>query len=424
MPALPLTIDEVPALRGPDGQRLCYLDSAATTLKPRTVVDRISRFYLAENAPVHRGVYELSSRATDLYEQARETVGRFVGVDPEWVVFTRGTTEAMNLMARSWGEERLGAGDEIMVSAQEHHSNMLPWQELARRTGARLVAIPLLEDGTIDLEATLGLIGSATRIVAMAHVSNVLGIENPVSEVFAAAKEIGALTVLDAAQSVPTRPLDVHVVGCDALGFSGHKMLGPTGIGALVAQPDLLEEMAAYQTGGGMIARVALDSSDYLRGYARFEAGTPNAAGAVGLAAACDLLDSLTYDGHEGMEAVAAFEADWGRRAVEQVREIEGVRLIGPPPGREPEGGIVSLQIDGLHPHDLALLLDAQGVMVRAGHHCAMPLHDLLSRDGSFPETSLRASAYVYNAMEDADRLGEALRFARKALTQRHRVSA
>lgn len=424
MPSIPLSIAEVPALRGPGGERLCYLDSAATTLKPRAVVERIARFYLEENAPVHRGVYELSSRATDLYEQARETVGRFVGVRADWVVFTRGTTEAMNLVARAWGEERLGPGDEILVSAQEHHSNMLPWQELARRTGARLVPIPLRNDGTVDLQATLGLIGSATRVVAMAHVSNVLGIENPVREVFAAAKRLEAVTVLDAAQSVPTRPVDVHEIGCDALGFSGHKMLGPTGIGVLVARPELLEEMAVYQTGGGMIERVALDSSDYLRGYARFEAGTPHAAGAVGLAAACDFLNDLTYGELSGMLAVAAFERDWGCRAVEQVHAIEGVRVIGPPGGAEPEGGIVTIQMDGVHPHDLALLLDAQGVMVRAGHHCAMPLHDFLSRDGTFPETSLRASAYVYNTLDDADRLAEALRFARQALTRRLRVSA
>lgn len=424
MPSLPLSIDEVPSLRGAEGERLCYLDSAATTLKPRVVVDRIARFYLSENAPVHRGVYELSARATDLYEQARETVGSFLSVDASSVVFTRGTTEAMNLVARGWGEERVGPEHEIMVSAQEHHSNMIPWQVLARKTGARLVPVPLNEDGTVDLDGSLGLIGSRTRVVAMAHVSNVLGIENPVRELFAAARQVGALTVLDAAQSVPTRPVRLEDIGCDAIGFSGHKMLGPTGIGALVARPELLDEMSVYQTGGGMIERVALDSSDYLRGYARFEAGTPNAAGAIGLAEACRFLEAMEYGDLRGMEAVAAYERDWGLRAIEQVREIEGVRLIGPPSDHEPEGGIVTLQMDGAHPHDLALLLDAQGVMVRAGHHCAMPLHEALSRDGSFPETSLRASAYVYNTMEDADRLADALRFARTALTRRQKVSA
>lgn len=424
MPSLPLSFDEVPALKGPGGERMCYLDSAATSLKPRTVVDRITRFYLEENAPVHRGVYELSSRATDLYEEARRTVAAFVGAEPEWLVFTKGTTESLNLVARAWGEERLGKGDEILYSAQEHHSNLLPWQELTRRTGATLREMPLNADGTIDLERTIDLITERTRLVAMAHVSNVLGIENPVIEIFGAAREAGALTVLDGAQSVPTRPVDVNVVRCDFLGFSGHKMLGPTGIGALVAQPELLEEMSPYQTGGGMIERAAIDSADYLRGYARFEAGTPNPAGAIGLAAACDYLDSMTYGEFEGMEAVAAYEMEWGLRAVEQVSAVEGVRLIGPPPGQQPEGGIVALQMEGVHPHDLAILLDAQGVMVRAGHHCAMPLHEFLSGNGAFPETSLRASAYVYNTLEDADRLAAALAFARDALTKRRKATA
>lgn len=424
MPALPLSLDEVPALKDASGERLCYLDSAATTLKPRTVIDRLAHFYLHENAPVHRGVYELSARATDLYEQARRTIGAFVGAEPEAVVFTRGTTEAINLIARSWGEANLSPGDELLVSPQEHHSNVLPWQELARRTGATLRRLPLLADGRLDLDAALSLIGDRTRLVAVAHVSNVLGIENPVHEVFAAASRVGALTLLDGAQSVPTRPVDVGQLGCDALAFSAHKMMGPTGIGALVVRPELLEGMSPYQTGGGMIERAALDSADYLRGYARFEAGTPHAAGAIGMAAACDFLASLTYEDYEGMEAVAAYERDWGLRAVEQVCAVDGVRLLGPPAGLDPEGGIVALQMDGVHPHDLAVLLDAQGVMVRAGHHCAMPLHAHLSAGSDHPETSLRASGYVYNTMEDADRLAEALRFAHRALTRRRKAEA
>jgi cysteine desulfurase / selenocysteine lyase len=421
---LPLPADEVPALVDASGERLCYLDSAATTLKPRAIVDRIARFYLHENAPVHRGVYELSARATDLYEGARKTVAAFVGTDPEGLVFTRGTTEGVNLMARAWGEGHLGPGDEILASPQEHHSNFLPWQELARRTGATLRWMPLAPDGTVDASGATALIGRRTRLVAMAHVSNVLGVENPVAEVFEAARRVGALTVLDGAQSVPTRPVDVAALGCDALAFSGHKMLGPTGIGALVMRPDLLDAMAPFQTGGGMIQRAAMDSTDYLTGYARFEAGTPHGAGAIGLAAACDYLSALTYEGRAGMEAVAAYEQAWGERAVEQVQGIEGVRLIGPPEGRAPEGGIVALQMDGVHPHDLAVLLDAQGVMVRAGHHCAMPLHAHLAGDGAYPETSLRASAYVYNTLEDAERLAEALRFARTALTRKRAAVA
>ncbi|NNF56983.1 MAG: cysteine desulfurase [Rhodothermaceae bacterium] len=414
---LPLPATEVPLLD--QDERPCYLDSAATSLKPRAVIDRITRFYAEENAPVHRGVYELSQRATDLYEQARRTVAAFVGADPEGLVFTRGTTEGLNLVARAWAEEHLKPGDELIASPQEHHSNFIPWQEVARRTGATLHFAPLRANGTLDLDGTLALIGRRTKLVAMAHVSNVLGIENPAREVFAAAKAVGAVTVLDGAQSVPTRPVDVADLECDALAFSAHKMLGPTGIGALAVRPALLEQMTVYQTGGGMIERVAVEGTTFLDGFARYEAGTPNAAGAVGFAAACDYLDTLTYDGRDGMEAVAAYEHAWGQHAANQVRAIEGVRLIGPPDDCDVEGGIVALQMDGLHPHDLAVLLDAQGVMCRAGHHCTMPLHAHLSDSGAHPATSLRASAYVYNTLDDADRLAEALRFAHKALTRR-----
>lgn len=413
---LPLPSSEIPFLD--QEERPCYLDSAATTLKPRTVIDRIARFYAQENAPVHRGVYELSQRATDLYEQARNTVAEFVGADVESLVFTKGTTEGLNLIARAWAEEQLKAGDEIVVSPQEHHSNFTPWQELARRTGATLHFAPLNPNGTLDLEGTLALIGSRTKLVAMSHVSNVLGIENPVREVFAQAKRVGAVTVLDGAQSVPTRPVDVNDLGCDALAFSAHKMLGPTGIGALAVNPNLLDQMSAYQTGGGMIERVAMEGTTYLDGAARYDAGTPNSAGAVGFAAACDYLDAVDYEGQSGMEAVAAYEHDWGQHAVEQVAGIEGIRMLGPPEGHPPEGGIVALQLDGIHPHDLAVLLDAQNVMVRAGHHCTMPLHAHLSGGGDFPETSLRASAYIYNTLTDAGRLADALKFAREALTR------
>ena len=413
---LPLPSSEIPFLD--QEERPCYLDSAATTLKPRTVIDRIARFYAQENAPVHRGVYELSQRATDLYEQARKTVAEFVGADVESLVFTKGTTEGLNLIARAWAEEQLKAGDEIVVSPQEHHSNFTPWQELARRTGATLHFAPLNPNGTLDLEGTLALIGSRTKLVAMSHVSNVLGIENPVREVFAQAKRVGAVTVLDGAQSVPTRPVDVNDLGCDALAFSAHKMLGPTGIGALAVNPNLLDQMSAYQTGGGMIERVAMEGTTYLDGAARYDAGTPNSAGAVGFAAACDYLDAVDYEGQSGMEAVAAYEHNWGQHAVEQVAGIEGIRMLGPPEGHPPEGGIVALQLDGIHPHDLAVLLDAQNVMVRAGHHCTMPLHAHLSGGGDFPETSLRASAYIYNTLTDAGRLADALKFAREALTR------
>ena len=421
--SLPLAPSEIPLLDVADDERPCYLDSAATSLKPGAVVNRIAQFYAYENAPVHRGVYDLSARATDLYEQARQTVAAFVGADPEAVIFTRGTTEGLNLIAHAWGEAHLRPGDEILVSPQEHHSNFVPWQELAERTGATLHYLPLNDDATVDLSGALELMGPKTKLVALAHVSNVLGVENPVRELFEAAKAVGALTVLDGAQSVPTRPVDVNDLGCDALAFSGHKMLGPTGIGALFVRPEVLEQMSAAQTGGGMIRTVSVEGTDFLDGFHRFEAGTPHAAGAVGLAAACDYLNRMAYEGETGMAAVAAYERAWGAYAVEQVRAIPGVRLIGPPGSREAEGGIVALQMKGVHPHDLAVLLDAQGVMCRAGHHCTMPLHAHLSSGGTYPETSLRASAYVYNPLADADRLANALEFAHTALTKRRTVS-
>ena len=416
-PALPLPAADFAALSGSEAP--VYLDSGATTLKPRRVVERIARFYGEENAPVHRGVYALSQRATDLYEEARRTIAAFVRVPAERLVFVKGTTDGLNLVARAWAEERLAPGDEILVSAQEHHSNFLPWQEAARRTGAAFRPMPLTALGTIDLEKTLDAITPATKLVALAHVSNVLGVENPVREIFARAREVGAVCVLDGAQSVPTRPVDFAALGADALAWSGHKMMGPTGIGALALSERLLAEMTLYQTGGGMVDQVALGGSTFLASAQRFEAGTPHAAGAVGLAEACDVLAEI------GMENVAAYELEWGRRAVAAVRQIDGVRLVGPPGDAEAEGGIVAVQADGAHPLDLAVLLDAQGVLCRAGHHCAMPLHQHLG-DGRSDAvaTSLRASAYVYNSLADADRFAEALAFAVQTLrSRRQRVT-
>jgi cysteine desulfurase/selenocysteine lyase len=403
---LPLPASEIPALQVEAGEeRPCYLDNGATTLKPEKIIEAVAHFYRHDNAPVHRGVYEWSGRATNLYEQARETVGTFVGASSENVIFTRGTTEGLNLIAHGWGTKHLGSGDEILLSPQEHHSNFLPWRELAERTGATITWIPLLPDGRIDLDQAVKAVSNRTALVTTTHVSNVLGIENPVRELFAEARQVGATTILDAAQSVPTRPVDFDELNCDALSFSGHKMLGPTGIGALVATTSLLETMAPYQTGGGMIQKVSLEETTYGDGVERFEAGTPNAAGAIGLAAACDYLSTI------GMENVEAYEADWGRQALEQIRDIPDVHLIGPPEDHAAEGGIISLRMKGLHPHDLAVMLDARGVMCRAGHHCTMPLHDHLGGD-----SSLRASGYIYNTTDDIERLVDALTFAHRAL--------
>lgn len=406
MPTLPLDAEIVPALRDEEGDgRPCYLDNGATTLKPTPVIEAVSRFYRSQNAPVHRGVYEWSQRATGLYEEARETVAGFVGADPEELIFTRGTTEGINLFARAWGDSRLSEGDELLLSPQEHHSNFIPWQQLAERTGAEIRWLPLHPDGRVDLDAATDLVSPRTALVSMAHVSNVLGVENPVRALFQRVKRENAVTVLDGAQSVPHRPIDVRALGCDVLAFSGHKMMGPTGIGALVVRPELLEEMAPYQTGGGMIDRVAVEGTTFADGVERFEAGTPNAAGAVGLAACCRFLDEI------GMDRIAEYEREWGRTAVEQIRAIPDVHLVGPPGGRPAEGAIVSVRMEGMHPHDLAVLLDARGVMCRAGHHCTMPLHDHLGGDAS-----LRASGYIYNTREDVTRLVDALTFARRAL--------
>lgn len=406
MPTLPLGPDEVPALRAEaDAERPCYLDNGATTLKPDRVVRAVSRFYRSQNAPVHRGVYDWSDRATGLYEEARATVASFVGASPRELIFTRGTTEGLNLFARAWGEEHLGPNDEILVSPQEHHSNFIPWQRLAERTGATIRWIPLRADGQIELDAALELFSEATALVAAAHVSNVLGVENPVRALFERARRVDAVSVLDGAQSVPHRPVDVDELGCDVLAFSGHKMLGPTGIGGLVVRRSLLERMAPYETGGGMIDRVSVEETTFTDGVERFEAGTPNAAGAVGLAEACRYLSEI------GMDRVAEYERTWGRTAVEKIRELPDVALIGPPSDRSVEGALISLRMEGMHPHDLAVLLDARGVMCRAGHHCTMPLHEHLDGDAS-----LRASGYVYSTEEDAERLVDALAFARRAL--------
>jgi cysteine desulfurase/selenocysteine lyase len=406
MPTLPLGAEEIPALRVEEGaERPCYLDNGATTLKPERVVRAIDRFYRTQNAPVHRGVYDWSQEATGLYENARETVAAFVGAEREELIFTRGTTEGLNLFARSWGETHLEPGDEIALAPQEHHSNFVPWQQLAERTGATLRWLPLREDGRLDLEAALEVITERTALVTICHVSNVLGVANPVESLFRRAREVGAVSVLDGAQSVPHRPVDVREIGCDALAFSGHKMLGPTGIGGLVVRGDLMEELAPYETGGGMIDRVSTEGTTFAEGPERFEAGTPHAAGAVGLAEACRFLTEI------GMAEIESYERRWGRKAVERIRSIPDVHLIGPPGETEAEGALVSLRMKDLHPHDLAVLLDARGVMCRAGHHCTMPLHDHFGG-----EASLRASGYLYNDEEDLDRLVDALVFARKAL--------
>lgn len=380
--------------RSVDGKPLVYLDSAATSQKPRAVLEALQRYYEEYNANVHRGLYRIAEQATLAYEEARAKVAAFVGGRPEEVVFTRGTTEAINLVAYAWGDAFVRAGDEVLVTEMEHHSNLVPWQLLAQRRGARLRVLRVRpEDGTLDLDALDRLLTERTRIVAVAHQSNVVGTINPVRYISERAHAVGAVVVVDGAQSVPHMPVRVGELGCDFLAFSGHKMCGPTGIGALWGRRELLEAMPPFHGGGEMIERVELEHSTYKDPPHRFEAGTPNIADAIALGVAVEYLRAL------GMEAVREHEKALVRYAMAQLAEVRGVRLYGP---KDPElrGGALAFTLEGVHPHDVAQVLDEQGVCVRAGHHCAQPLHRALGL-----AATARASVYLYNTPEDIDAL-------------------
>ncbi|MGH7720937.1 MAG: aminotransferase class V-fold PLP-dependent enzyme [Gemmatimonadaceae bacterium] len=382
---------------------LVYLDSAATSQKPRVVLDAMRDFYERDNANPHRGAYGLSVRATDRYHAARERVARFLGMsDPETLIFTRGTTESLNLVASSWGRANVGAGDEIIVTAAEHHANFVPWQQLALERGAALRICPLRPDGSADVEALRSLAGSRTRVVAFNHVSNVLGTVNPVSEIVSLVRERAplAVTVCDGAQSAPHMPVGFDALDVDFYACSGHKMCGPMGIGVLAGRREVLEAMPPYQTGGDMIELVHDYRSTWNVLPHKFEAGSPNVAGAVGLAAAADYLDSL------GMDEVRRHERALTAYACERIAAIEGVRIFGAPPNAR--SGVVSFTLGDIHPHDVATVLDGEGVCVRAGHHCAQPLVRRLG----VPATT-RASFYVYSAESDVDALVAALERAR-----------
>jgi len=380
--------------RSLDGKPLVYLDSAATSQKPRAVLEALQRYYEEYNANVHRGLYRIAERATLAYEEARAKVAAFVGARPEELVFTRGTTEAINLVAYAWGDAFVRAGDEVLVTEMEHHSNLVPWQLLAQRRGARLRVLKVRpEDGTLDLDSLDRLLTERTRIVAVTHQSNVVGTINPVRYISERAHAVGAVVVVDGAQSVPHMPVRVAELGCDFLAFSGHKMCGPTGIGALWGRRELLEAMPPFHGGGEMIERVELEHSTYKDPPHRFEAGTPNIAGAIALGVAVEYLRAL------GMEAVREHEKALVRYAMAQLAELRGVRLYGP---KDPElrGGALAFTLEGVHPHDVAQVLDEQGVCVRAGHHCAQPLHRALGL-----AATARASVYLYNTAEDIDAL-------------------
>lgn len=389
-----------------DDRPLVYLDSGATSQRPQSVIDAEVAFLTASNAAVKRGAHQLAEAATDRYEGARESIASFIGAtDPRELVFTKNATEALNLVAYALGNadsstpEHLCVheGDEILVTEMEHHSNLVPWQELARRTGATLRYIPLTDDFELDLTDIDSLLNERTKVFAFAHQSNVLGTINPVSTLVARARDVGALTVLDACQSTPHMPIDVAELGVDFLAFSGHKMLGPTGIGALWGRYELLAELPPFLLGGSMIEVVHMDHTTFAEPPARFEAGTPMISQAIGLEAAVGYLRSL------GMANVAAHEADLTARALDNLSQIDGVRIIGKgsSTGRV---GAVAFSVEGRHPHDIGHVLDSLGVEVRVGHHCAWPLHRRYGVHGT-----TRASFSVYNTLDEVDRLASAL---------------
>jgi len=372
---------------------LHYLDSAATTQKPRAVLDAMTQYYSHDNANPHRGAYALSARATERYHEARERIARFVGVrDSARLIFTRGTTESLNLVATAWGRQNVRAGDEIIVTGLEHHANFVPWQQLALSIGASLRICRITSDGRIDLDELRSMTGSRTKVIAFGHVSNALGTINPVSEIAAIARTVGAITVVDGAQSAPHLALDLDSLNVDFFAFSGHKMLGPMGCGVLVGRRDLLETMQPYQSGGDMIEYVGDERTTWNVLPHKFEAGTPNVADAVGFAAACDYLGAI------GMDVVRDHERQLMVLASERLLAVPGVRIYGPPAAER--SGVVSFTVADIHPHDLATILDETGVCVRAGHHCAQPLMRRLD----VPATA-RASFYIYNTEADIDAL-------------------
>ncbi|MBV8716595.1 MAG: cysteine desulfurase [Chloroflexi bacterium] len=386
-----------------NGRPLVYLDNAATTQKPRQVIDALVDFYTNTNANVHRGVHTLSVESTDLYEAARERIGRFVGArSPEELVFVRNTTEALNLVAVCWGRANLKPGDEILVTTLEHHSNLVPWQRVAQETGARIRLIHLTADGTVDLDDLRQLLTPRARVVAVAHASNVLGTITDLAEVSEMAHRVGAIVVSDGAQSVPNVPTDVYSLGVDFLAFSGHKMLGPTGIGGLWGRRELLEAMPPFLGGGGMIREVFEDRSTWAPLPEKFDAGTPNIADSIALSVAIDYLEEL------GMPNVRAHEIDVAGYALDRLSAIPDVTVYGP---RDPaiRTGVVSFNLEGVHPHDAGTVLDDAGIAVRAGHHCCQPLHRLLD-----VAATLRASFYIYNTRDEVDALVDALTTARK----------
>mgnify|MGYP000975617979 FL=1 len=396
----PVTIRrEFPTLeQSVNGRPLVYLDNAATSQKPRVVLDALRAYYENDNSNVHRGIHELSRRATVAYEESRAKVAGWVGAaEPSEIVWTRGTTEAINLVSTAWGLDNVGEGDEILISVLEHHSNIIPWQLLARRTGAVIKYIELDQQGRWILDELPRLLTDRTKVVAISHVSNALGTVNPVKRVAAAAHEVGALVLVDGAQGAVHMKVDVQELGVDCYAFSGHKMCGPTGIGALWARRDLLDSMEPYQGGGEMIHFVGRDESSWATVPHKFEAGTPNIAGAIGMGTAIDFLSGV------GMDAIAKHERELLKYALERMSAVDGIRIYGPQSPDE-HSALISFTLGDAHPHDISTILDSEGIAVRAGHHCAQ-----LAMQHFGISATARASIYLYNTESDIDRLIEGL---------------
>jgi len=381
------------------GHPLIYFDNAATSQKPRHVLDALRHYYEHENANVHRGLHELSSRATEAYEKSRKRVASYLGATmADEIVFTRGTTESINLVAQAWGGKFLRAGDAILLTEMEHHSNLVPWQLLAERMGARLRFVPVRDDGTLALDQLPSLLTPEVKLFAFTHISNSLGTINPVAELCAKAQAVGALTLVDAAQSIGHLPIDVQKLGCDFLAFSGHKMCGPTGIGALYGRADILDALPPWHGGGEMIVSVTLEKSAFKKPPHRFEAGTPNIAGAIGLAAAIDYLERI------GRAEIFKHDVDLANYATQRLAELPGIRILGPSTER---GALVGFVMEAAHPHDLTTFADQHGLAMRGGHHCNQPL---MRRFGVTGTT--RASFYFYNTTAEIDRMIEILHAA------------
>lgn len=378
-----------------NGKKLVYLDNAATTQKPKQVIKAIDNYYKKHNANIHRGIHKLSEEATIMYEDAKKKVAAFINAKPEELIFTRGTTESLNLLAYSLGSE-LRRGDEIVLSTMEHHSNLVPWQQIARERGAKLKFIKCNERGYLVSDAEK-LITNKTKIVSVTHVSNVLGVKSQIKELVKLTKKVGAVLVVDAAQSVPHMKIDVKELGCDFLAFSAHKMLGPMGIGALYGKKELLEKMKPFMYGGDMIKEVKLNDSTWADIPSKFEAGTPNVPGAIGFAAAVDYISKI------GMKDIEKQVSDVAGYTHKELSKIEGVTVIGS------GSSLVSFNVDGVHPHDVSTILDREGIAVRGGHHCAMPLMKELGLNGT-----VRASFHLYNTRKDVDKLVKAVRKVRE----------